>query len=385
MTTLATPRPVPIPPALVPLCENEQAMSQATPTVAAPALSALPDQASDVSMPMAGPPGRVGEMRGHTFAVMSLAETVTDIERARIAAENRHRSWVQSGAAGTAAETQAAQIVEALRKVEHEATLSVQRAVRLHPLGPFVKRTVGLGEKQAARLIAAVGDPYWNTLHDRPRTVAELWAYCGFHVLHPGQAIGATQREAAGVDPSRPSQCEADSQSGRAGANLLHPGHTPSGAHVAGDGVDPSAHPGQPRREAHGSSAGVGDSAVTGQPELGARMDHARGGDPSCSPPSQCSTDAQTGSAGVAARRRKGQKANWSNEAKMRARLCAESCIKQAHSPYRPVYDASRAADAGKGLTPLHEHNRALRKVAKALLKDLWREARDWHTAEGGL
>lgn len=403
--------------------ENEQAIMRPEPKGITPALSALPDQAIMRPEPTEGSPGRVDEMRGHTFDVASLAETVTDIERARIAAENRHRSWVQSGAGGTAAEQQAAAIVEALAKVEHDATLALQRAVRRHPLGPFVKRTVGLGEKQGARLIAAIGDPWWNTLHDRPRTVSELWAYTGFHVLHPGQLGLAAQGGTAGVDPSRPSHtvsdplwCPAgatplhpghsipdsqlglagvdpsrsshlplDSQETIAGATPLHPGQILLGAQVTHAGVDPSAHPDQTTNVDHVSPAGVGGSAVTGHPsDADPHVAVARDGDLSCSPPSPPITDAHARGAGVAARRRKGQKANWSNEAKMRARLCAESCIKQAHSPYRPVYDASRAADAGRGLTPLHEHNRALRKVAKALLKDLWREARDWHTEAAG-
>ncbi len=48
-------------------------------------------------------------------------------------------------------------------------------------------------------------------------------------------------------------------------------------------------------------------------------------------------------------------------------------------SPYRPLYDASKAHDAGRELTPIHIHNRALRRVAKEILKDLWRASRDWH------
>ena len=42
----------------------------------------------------------------------------------------------------------------------------------------------GVGLKQAGRLLAVTGDPAWNSLHERPRTLAELWAYCG---LVPGQ------------------------------------------------------------------------------------------------------------------------------------------------------------------------------------------------------
>jgi hypothetical protein len=47
-----------------------------------------------------------------------------------------------------------------------------------------VKATKGVGEKQGARLLAAIGDVTYNHLADRPRRgPAELWAYCGYHCL----------------------------------------------------------------------------------------------------------------------------------------------------------------------------------------------------------
>ena len=302
-TAVATPKgPVP-----APSCTIEQASAQSMPNAVAPASSGTGGPLGPPTLTLLSTPdpshGRVAEMRALTFDVAALAETVTDIERVRIAAENRHRSWVQAGLGDEPVAKQAKAIVDDLAKVEHQATLAVQRAMRRHPLGPFVRGTVGLGEKQAARLVAATGDPYWNTLHDRHRTVSELWAYCGFHVLHPDHRVIEPQGRHVGVEPSQ------------------------------------GSHPGQGANEAHGTGAGV------------------------------------------AARRRKGQKANWSNEAKMRARLCAESCIKHAHSPYRATYDAGRAKYADRGLTPLHEHNRALRLVAKAILRDLWLEAKAWHEA----
>ena len=83
----------------------------------------------------------------------------------------------------------------------------------------------------------------------------------------------------------------------------------------------------------------------------------------------------------------------------MRAFLVAESCIKQSGTPHRAVYDATRAkyADAlhaaecircgpkgkpapiGSPLSDGHKHARALRAVAKEVLKELWREARRIH------
>lgn len=103
----------------------------------------------------------------------------------------------------------------------------------------------------------------------------------------------------------------------------------------------------------------------------------------------------------VAPHHRKGMQSNWSPEARMRAHLISVSCMKcRVGSKYRDIYLAGRVkyADAvhaapcqqcaGKGNTPHpvgsplrdgHAHARALRLVAKAVLKDLWRESRRLH------
>lgn len=216
------------------------------------------------------------------------ADILDDLERVRVANENRLRTLTSHGEDGFGLDEQhpdvarLAALVQMLRDAEHQAELNLCRKVRVHPLGPWIKRTTGIGEKQGARLLAAAGDPYWNTLHDRPRLVSELWSYCGY-----------------------------------------------------------------------------GDAAVQ--------------------------------------IRRRGQKSNWNAAAKMRAHLVAESCVKQRESPYRPVYDASREryaeavhetpcarcgpsgkpAAPGTPLSDGHKHARALRAVAKEILRDLWREARD--------
>lgn len=164
---------------------------------------------------------------------------------------------------------------------EHGAELAMNRQLRAHPLHPWIKAQRGLGDKQTARLLSAIKDPYWNDLHDRPRTVSELWAFAGYK---PGQ------------------------------------------------------------------------------------------------------------------RRRRGERANWSADAKMRAYLVAVSCLK-AGGGYREVYDQRKAhtegrahesecvrcGPAGKPAQPGtpwsdgHRHADALRVVAKAILRDLWVEARRLH------
>lgn len=261
-----------------------------------------------------------------------LADTLDDLERTRIANENRLRQLtrdttdadgIERGFGFTLDQPQVASlagIVEALTRLEHAATLTLNRHIRKHPLGPWVKATVGVGEKQGARLLSAIGDPYWNTLHDRPRTVSELWAYCGLHVIPASQSA----------------------------------------------------------TDAHAICAGGGLSGDTsGQVVRDARS---------------------TLAAGVAARRRKGVRSNWSANAKMRAYLVATSCIKQLRpscktddeakhvtgctcSAYRIDYDLRRArtTTTHPDWTPGHSHADALRIASKAILRDLWIEARRIH------
>lgn len=140
-----------------------------------------PDQADrDIHQPTVG----AGTLQD---ALLGLAaETLTDIERVRVATENRLRAMRDDhGVSDTPEYKRAEAILEALAAAEHQATLDLGRQMRQHPLGPWVAATVGIGPKQGARLIAAIGDPYWNTLEDRPRRgPAELWAFCGYK---PGQ------------------------------------------------------------------------------------------------------------------------------------------------------------------------------------------------------
>lgn len=230
-----------------------------------------------------------------------LSDSLDDIEALRIATENRVRSLTRTEAdsdgeyrglgldARSPEVATAMQMLDAMKKLEHDATKALQREVRKSPLYGWVQRNKGIGEKQAARLLAVIGDPYWNDLHERPRTVSELWAYAGYSVIE-----------------------------------------------------------------------------------------------------------------GSAQRRRKGIKSNWNDKAKSRAFLMAQSCVKRLDGSYRKVYDAAReqyadsihptdcvrCGPAGKPAlagTPLslgHQHARALRRISKEILRDLWLEARMIHTGE---
>lgn len=135
-----------------------------------------------------------------------LADVLGDLEATRIANENRLRQLTRTETDIDGEDrgfgldeshpdvARLAGVVDGIKALEHQATLNLQRSIRKHPLGPWVKHTIGVGEKQGARLIATLGDPYWNDLHDRPRTVSELWAYCGVHVVN-----GAAAARARGV------------------------------------------------------------------------------------------------------------------------------------------------------------------------------------------
>jgi hypothetical protein len=92
------------------------------------------------------------------------------------------------------AEHPSIQVLESLFKGleanEHQIILALQKAMRKHPLGEWQRQATGVGEKQLARLLGTIGDPYLREsfteegVHEiTPRTVSQLWAYCGMHVV----------------------------------------------------------------------------------------------------------------------------------------------------------------------------------------------------------
>jgi hypothetical protein len=194
-------------------------------------------------------------------ALWYVGSQLDALEHARIAINNQIKQLERdAGLVGSLAYLELLRLRDSLALRDKEFTKELEKQVRRHSLHPFVKRTVGLGAKQAARFLQVVPDPAWNAAESRPRRgPAELWAYCGYK---PGQ------------------------------------------------------------------------------------------------------------------KRQRGEKSNWNPVAKMRLRLMAESCIKQAHSPYRAVYDRERAKWAERDTSDLHKHTHALRVVAKEIAKDLFLEAR---------
>lgn len=72
--------------------------------------------------------------------------------------------------------------LEADKAAEKQAIKSLEKAMKNNPLYPWLKTVKGVGEKTMARLLASIGDPYVRE-DGSPRTVSQLWAYCGLHVL----------------------------------------------------------------------------------------------------------------------------------------------------------------------------------------------------------
>lgn len=136
-----------------------------------------------ISTPMTGP------SLADPFLALA-ADVLDDAERNRIANENRLRQLTRSETDADGEErgfgldlthpdvARLAVIVDMLAKVEHQSTLDLQRMMRNHPLGPWIKAQKGIGDKQGARLLAVIGDP--SRFPDgTPRTVSQLWSYCG--------------------------------------------------------------------------------------------------------------------------------------------------------------------------------------------------------------
>lgn len=273
-------------------------------------------------------------------AMFVLAQFLDDIEGLRKAQDNRRRiltatepdddgvvrGFGLSGAHPVVATIEG--LSAQLGVVEHDAILALNRTMRRHPLGAWQKEQRGVGEKQFARLLAAIGDPYINGTTGQPRTVSQLWAYSGLHTLPAAD------------------QCPSDAQTAPVGSGAT----LPAGAIRA------------PLPNSEAPLPGT----------------HA------------------------AARRQKGVRANWSTEAKTRAWLIVQSCMKQldapcktdtgianhvegcACSPYRIAIDERRkhTSITHPEWTPGHSLNDAMRVASKRLLRDLWRAARDLHNAE---
>lgn len=119
------------------------------------------------------------------------AELLNDLERIRIANENRLRQLTRTEAdkddetrgfglpEDHPSVLQLSAIVDGTTQLEKLANKALVAELKLHPLYPWLKAQRGIGDKQGARLLASLGDPYWHIAEDRPRLVSELWQYAG--------------------------------------------------------------------------------------------------------------------------------------------------------------------------------------------------------------
>lgn len=120
------------------------------------------------------------------FALLTIyADLVDDLEKSRIATENRIRALRDvKGLAGSPEEERLDAIAMVLAESERKATNELKRAVKAHPLGGWISSQMGVGEKQAGRLLGVLGDPATRfdpeTGELVERTVSQLWSYCGY-------------------------------------------------------------------------------------------------------------------------------------------------------------------------------------------------------------
>ena len=156
-------------------------------------------------------------------SLMLAADVVDDLRRVRIANENRLRQLTRAGSTpdgergfGLSRRPPGRRPPRRHRRGDGEASGTTPRsgcsAHARHPLGPWVKATKGIGEKQAARLIAAVGDP----LLEHPATgrgpCPRLWA-----IQRPPHTPGRPNLPipkppaSTGIRPSGPGQRRSDS------------------------------------------------------------------------------------------------------------------------------------------------------------------------------
>lgn len=150
------------------------------------ALSSPPDPA----MPTVKPVVRALDLVGADLQI--LADQINDLETFRIACGNQLEVMTRVGVDAdgkqrgfgmpkdSAAVMLQVELVENLKRVEDQAVKLLQKELKRSPLGPWVLNQPGIGFKTMARLLASIGDPYWNERHDRPRLVSELWSYCGY-------------------------------------------------------------------------------------------------------------------------------------------------------------------------------------------------------------
>ena len=151
-------------------------------------------------------------------ALRLASDTLDDLEKLRIATGNRY-GFATRDTADSDGKMRGLGLDEShpmvalsgatlasLEAAEHSLILGLQKEVRKTIFAPWIKRQKGVGEKQIARLLAVIGDPYMREEVDEatgqitytPRTLRQLWAYTGHAVDGPAARRvrkGMTQEE----------------------------------------------------------------------------------------------------------------------------------------------------------------------------------------------
>lgn len=150
------------------------------------------------------------------------SDALDDIEKIRIMQENRLRTMTDEiknldgfdYPSVDVARTTTQQLID----IESDLIKELNRQLKRSPFIDFAKSHVGVGEKQFARLITEINDPFWRseniintddetfTTRDGrtiapgevsfpagPRTVTQLWSYCGLANTETGQPVRRTR------------------------------------------------------------------------------------------------------------------------------------------------------------------------------------------------
>jgi hypothetical protein len=295
-------------------------------------------------------------------ALCLAADILDDLEKVRIANENRVRQLTRVGEDADGQERgfgldpdhpdvmRVGLLVHALADLEHKATLDLQRKLRKHPLGTWVKAQKGVGEKQAARLLAAIGDPYINSAKGAPRTVSALWAYSGLHTVLAEDQTGF---------PANPHHVTGQDDGGG------DPGQGDDAGHVRVAARRCKGVKANWSTKAKMRTYLIAESCVK-QLSRDCRDGHRQAGDQATSTVPERDTGHGQGQPGAG------------------NQMSTALPVTCACSPYRVAYDHRRAHTAvtHPEWTDGHSHNDALRYASKRILKDLWRAARDWHQGQ---
>lgn len=320
------------------------------------------------------------------------ADILDDIEKVRIANQNRLRTLTtpkdQPDADGEFRGfgldeshedvARLATMVNTLELLERDATRNLEKAVKRHPLGPWIENAKGVGLKQGGRLLATIGDPYWHLAEDRPRMVSELHAYTGYHVWEvPIENVQKSHENHLTIDELPEEHRELVAEIDDAWS------HSRQFVVMEDDWF---ALPLNIRNDL---------LAIAEKVDLEIESTFDLSQLPAETHPVPAHTPK---TAGIAPRRMKGYQANWSADARKRAYNVSKSIVK-AGGPYREIYDRTKAkyADAthlipcvrcgpsgkpaqpGSPLSKAHIDMRGIRAISKAVLKDLWIEAKRIH------